>query len=232
MPGLVVVELDASGQAARNGIRKHDVLYKHNGAVLSTIEDLINAREVKVENELVVIRGRELLTVKVAGGSLGVSLVPYPIPDVNIDGVGEVLARFRNEFEAQTEMEKQAIKQAQMEEWLRRVSNIKTTTTPQLEGYRVINTLEIITAEYVGGVNLIREFFAGVTDMIGGRSGSLQNELREAREACLASLKAEADRIGANAVIGVDLDYSEISGGGKSMLFLVASGTAVVVEKI
>ncbi|HAF44682.1 MAG TPA: hypothetical protein DCK83_07020 [Gallionellaceae bacterium] len=109
---------------------------------------------------------------------------------------------------------------------------MKTTTAPQLEGYRIVDHREIITAEYVGGVNVIREFFASITDAIGGRSGSLQDELREARESCLVNLKAEADRLGANAVIGVDLDYSEISGGGKSMLFLVASGTAVVVEKI
>jgi uncharacterized protein YbjQ (UPF0145 family) len=71
-----------------------------------------------------------------------------------------------------------------------------------------------------------------VVDIIGGRSATMQNELRKARETCIANLKLEADRIGANAVIGVDLDYSEVSGGGKSMLFLVASGTAVVVKQV
>lgn len=227
MPGLVVVELNATGQAAKLGIRRHDVLYKYNGSILSTTEDLISARGVKVENELLVIRGKELLTFITTGGQLGVSLAPYPITDVHIDGVGEVLARFRNADEEKTEAEKEA----QHAERLLRLASIQVTTTPRLEGYRVIKTLDIITAEYVGGVNLFHDFLAGVTDLIGGRSGSMQNELRNEREICLANLKIEADRCGANAVIGVDLDYSEISGGGKSMLFLVASGTAVIVEQ-
>lgn len=222
MPGLVVVELNPAGQAAKLGIRKHDVLYKYNGLVLSIIEDLVNAREVRAENELILIRGRELLTFVAAGGSLGVSLVPYPIQDVNIDGVGEVLARFRNKDEEKTEV--------QQAELLARIASIQITTAPGLEGYRVAKTLDIITAEYVGGVNMFRDILAVVTDVVGGRSSTMQRELRKAREICIANLKADADRIGANAVIAVDLDYSEISGGGKSMLFLVASGTAVVVE--
>jgi uncharacterized protein YbjQ (UPF0145 family) len=228
MPGLVVVELDPSGQAAKIGIKIHDVLYKYNGALLSSIEDLVSARATKVENELIAIRGKELKTFTSAGGSLGVSLVPYPIPDVNIAGVGEVLARFSNEDIGAT----QAEREAQQAERLLRISSIQVTTTPQLEGYRVIKTLDIITAEYVGGMNMFRDIFSAITDIVGGRSGTMQNELRAARETCIANLKMEADRIGANAVIGVDLDYSEISGGGKSMLFLVASGTAVMVEKI
>jgi len=227
MTGLVVVDMNAAGQAAKVGIRKHDVLFKYNGEVLNSIEDLITPRTVMVNNELAVIRGREILTLMVAAGSLGVSLVPYPIPDVNIEGVGEVLARFRNEVETKTDAQK-ALQESERQE---RIAKIQVTTTPRLEGYRVTQTIDIITAEYVGGVNILRDILANWTDVLGGRSGTMQNELRKARETCLASLKAEADRIGANAVIGVDLDYSEISGGGKSMLFLVASGTAVSVEK-
>ncbi len=226
MTGLVVVDMNAAGQAAKVGIRKHDVLFKYNGAVLNSVEDLINPRAVMADNELTVIRGRELLTIMVVAGSLGVSLVPYPIPDVNIEGVGEVLARFRNEDESKTDAEKAA----QEAERQARIAKIQVTTTPRLEGYRVTQTLDIITAEYVGGVNVLRDILTNWTDVLGGRSGTMQNELRKARETCLSSLKLEADRIGANAVIGVDLDYSEISGGGKSMLFLVASGTAVTVQ--
>lgn len=109
---------------------------------------------------------------------------------------------------------------------------IALTTAPWLEGYKVVETLEIITAECVYGMNMFRDFFAGITDALGGRSGATQNVLRDARTTCLEELKKEAFRIGANAVIAVDLDYSEFSGQGKSMLFLVASGTAVKVEKI
>ena len=71
-----------------------------------------------------------------------------------------------------------------------------------------------------------------MTDFFGGRSESTQGVLRDARRTCLNELRKEAFSVGANAVIAVDLDYSEFSGKGKSMLFLVASGTAVTVEKI
>jgi len=105
------------------------------------------------------------------------------------------------------------------------------TTAPWLEGYRVVETLEIVTSECVYGMNMFRDFFAGITDAMGGRSESTQSVLKDARKTCLLELKKEAFSVGANAVIAVDLDYSEFSGQGKSMLFLVASGTAVKVEK-
>jgi uncharacterized protein YbjQ (UPF0145 family) len=105
------------------------------------------------------------------------------------------------------------------------------TTAPWLEGYRVVETLEIVTAECAFGMNIFRDFFASVTDFVGGRSASTQTVLRDARKTCLAELKREAAAVGADAVIAVDLDYSEFSGQGKSMLFVVASGTAVKVEK-
>jgi uncharacterized protein YbjQ (UPF0145 family) len=106
------------------------------------------------------------------------------------------------------------------------------TTAPSLEGYRVTETLEIVTAESAFGIGVVLDYFAAFTDFFGGRSKSTQNVLRDARKACLRELKTEAYRAGADAVIAVDLDYSEFTGKGKSMLFLVASGTAVKVEKI
>ena len=81
-------------------------------------------------------------------------------------------------------------------------------------------------------MNMFRDMFAGLRDIFGGRSDASQKILRDARKTCLLELKKEAYMIDANAVIAVDLDYSEMSGGGKSMLFLVASGTAVKVEPI
>ena len=96
--------------------------------------------------------------------------------------------------------------------------------------YRVTERIEIITAECVFGMNLFKDFFASITDIFGGRSKSSQKVLRDARMTCLAALRREALMVGANAVIGMDLAYNEISGDGKSMLFLVASGTAVTVE--
>ncbi len=105
------------------------------------------------------------------------------------------------------------------------------TTESVLTGYDVIERIEIITAECVFGMNMFRDMFAGVRDVFGGRSSAAQKVLRESRRVCLTELRREALITGANAVIGVDLAYNEISGDGKSMLFLVASGTACIVEK-
>jgi uncharacterized protein YbjQ (UPF0145 family) len=80
-------------------------------------------------------------------------------------------------------------------------------------------------------MNMFRDYFAGIRDIFGGRSKASQKVLRDSRRVCLTELRREALISGANAVIGVDLDYNEISGDGKSMLFLVASGTAVTLEK-
>lgn len=81
-------------------------------------------------------------------------------------------------------------------------------------------------------MNIFKDFFASITDSVGGRSNVSQTVLRDLRKTCLKELKLEAVSVGANAVIAVDLGYSEFSGGGKSMLFLVASGTAVTIEPI
>ena len=105
------------------------------------------------------------------------------------------------------------------------------TTESVLTGYEVSERIEIITAECVFGMNMFRDMFAGVRDVFGGRSSAAQKVLRESRRVCLTELRREALITGANAVIGVDLAYNEISGDGKSMLFLVASGTACIVEK-
>ena len=91
--------------------------------------------------------------------------------------------------------------------------------------------IEIITAECVFGMNVFRDMFAGIRDIFGGRSSVSQKVLRDSRRVCLTELRREALLLGANAVIAVDLSYNEISGDGKSMLFLVASGTACRVEQ-
>ncbi|VBB42851.1 conserved hypothetical protein [uncultured Desulfatiglans sp.] len=109
--------------------------------------------------------------------------------------------------------------------------DIILTTAPFLENYHVVKTIRIVTSECVFGMNIFRDFFASLTDFFGGRSEAAQKVLKDAREVCLSELKSEAYAVGANAVIAIDLDYSEFSGQGKSMLFLVASGTAVKVKK-
>jgi len=92
--------------------------------------------------------------------------------------------------------------------------------------------IEIITAEIVYGVNVFRDIFAGIRDIVGGRSSALQKVLKDARKTVLSELRKEALTIGADAVISIKLTYQEISGGGKSgLIMLVASGTAVNLNK-
>ena len=115
---------------------------------------------------------------------------------------------------------------------LRKISkDIKITTAYSFVNKEIEEEIDIITAECVFGMNVFRDFFAGMTDFFGGRSEASQKVLRDARQNCLQELKIEAARIDADGVLGVDLDYSEISGKGKGMLFLVASGTAVKFKK-
>ena len=111
-----------------------------------------------------------------------------------------------------------------------KLQNIVLTTTPEVPNRRITEVIDVITAESVFGVNLFQDLFSGVRDIVGGRAKGQQSILREARKVCLEELRMDAASIGADAVVGIDLDYNEISGGNKSMLILVASGTAVRLE--
>lgn len=107
--------------------------------------------------------------------------------------------------------------------------SVLLTTESMPSGLTITKRHGIVTAECVFGMHMFKDMFAIGRDLFGGRSGALQNTLKDARNTALQELRIEAATLGANAVIAVDLDYSEISGGGKSMLFLVASGTAVTL---
>ncbi|WP_283176762.1 YbjQ family protein [Gemmobacter sp. 24YEA27] len=104
-------------------------------------------------------------------------------------------------------------------------------TTETAHNLPVGQRLDIVTAEVVIGMHLFKDIASAFRDTFGGRSATMQQGLRDARKTALDELRLEAHALGADAVVGVDLDYSEISGGGKSMLFLVASGTAVTLNK-
>lgn len=107
------------------------------------------------------------------------------------------------------------------------IPNKMMTTTPDFPGREVREVLGVVGAECVMGINIFRDLLGGIRDLVGGRSGTHQNALRDARENCLEELAEAAQELGANAVIAIDLDINEISGGGKGMLLMVASGTAV-----
>ena len=105
---------------------------------------------------------------------------------------------------------------------------IIVTTTPTIEGRPVQEYLGVVTGEVIVGANLFRDFLANIRDMVGGRSGSYERILRDAREQAIEELQAECGLRGGNAVVGVDLDY-EVIGDTGSMLMVSASGTAVKV---
>ena len=98
------------------------------------------------------------------------------------------------------------------------------TTTHTIEGRSITAYKGIVVGEAIMGANIVRDMFARVTDIVGGRSGQYETKLRDARETAMAELRHEAAALGADAVVGVDLDYEVI---GDSMLMVSASGTAV-----
>ncbi|BDH46528.1 UPF0145 protein [Salmonella enterica subsp. enterica serovar Choleraesuis] len=100
------------------------------------------------------------------------------------------------------------------------------STTPTLEGQQIIKYCGVVTGEAILGANIFRDFFASVRDIVGGRSGSYEKELRKAREIAFKELGEQASELGADAVVGIDIDYETV-GKDSSMLMVTISGTAV-----
>ena len=109
------------------------------------------------------------------------------------------------------------------------MSAVIVTTTPTVEGRKITSYQGIVTGEAIMGANIFKDLFAGIRDIVGGRSATYERELRRAREMALDEMMAAAAEKGANAVVGVDLDYETV-GGNASMLMVTVSGTAVVVS--
>jgi uncharacterized protein YbjQ (UPF0145 family) len=103
------------------------------------------------------------------------------------------------------------------------------TTTPQIDGQTITRYLGVVAGEAILGANVFKDLFAGIRDRVGGRSATYERELQRARDIALTELQQRAQELGANAVVGVDLDY-EVLGQGNGMLMVSASGTAVVVQ--
>ena len=102
-----------------------------------------------------------------------------------------------------------------------------TTTTDGVDGRQVIEYLGIVSGDAVMGTNIFRDMFAGIRDIVGGRSGSYEKELRKAKGYALEEMTDQAKELGADAIVGVDLDYEALGGNDKSMLMVSANGTAV-----
>lgn len=104
-------------------------------------------------------------------------------------------------------------------------------TTPNIEGQKIVRYLGLVSGEAILGANIFKDFFAGIRDIVGGRSAAYENELRKAKDIAIEEMKEQAKTLGANAVVGVDLDYETIGiGSSGNMLMVSASGTAVVYE--
>jgi uncharacterized protein YbjQ (UPF0145 family) len=103
------------------------------------------------------------------------------------------------------------------------------TTTNNIEGKKIVRYLGLVAGEAIMGANIFRDFFAGVRDIVGGRSSAYEKELRKAKDLAVEEMIEQAKLLGGNAVIAVDLDYETIGQGG-SMLMVSANGTAVVIE--
>ena len=101
------------------------------------------------------------------------------------------------------------------------------TTTNNIEGHTITAYKGIVVGEAIMGANIVRDFFAGVTDIVGGRSGAYETKLKDARDEAMRELEERAAMMGANAVVGVDLDYEVV---GDSMLMVSVSGTAVTIS--
>lgn len=103
-------------------------------------------------------------------------------------------------------------------------------TTNDLQGKRIVRHLGLVSGEAILGTNIFKDLFAGIRDIVGGRSAAYEKELTKARSIAIEEMTAQASAMGANAVVGVDLDYETIGMGQGNMLMVTAAGTAVVVE--
>jgi uncharacterized protein YbjQ (UPF0145 family) len=114
---------------------------------------------------------------------------------------------------------------------LQSVNKILLTTAHTLQDIRVTKYLGVVSAEFAYGMNMFKDMFANVRNLVGGRSAAVEDTMRDSRETVMQELKRQAHAKGANAVIAVDLDYTQLGAGGNMMVLVSASGTAVVIEE-
>jgi uncharacterized protein YbjQ (UPF0145 family) len=103
------------------------------------------------------------------------------------------------------------------------------TTTPSVEGQKIVKYGGVVVGETIIGANIVKDIFAGITNIIGGRSSAYESSLREAREIAMREMIQEAENLGCNAIVGMDLDYETLGDGG-NILMVTCSGTAVSIE--
>lgn len=208
MPHAIRLSLIKPGEnAERSGLQSGDILISYAGERISTSDDLIAAVGRNggfASLEVVVQRDGALLSVNVAAGPLGVVVSQCDEEEV------AAAAEARRAAEA--------------------IKAVMVTTAPAVAGYKITRTIDVVSSEYALGMNIFKDFLTALSDTFGGRSGTLQKAMREARIDALNDLRAAAYELGANAVIATRIEYTEFSGQGKSMLLVATYGTAVEVE--
>ena len=223
----VIIEISSGSPFERLGVSIDSLLLAINNIPVDTPDDVLAAKE-KVLNSglaftVAVFQNGEVASFSFTEENFGISFRAALFSDLKGQMSEEdylilrdEIKNFQTAFDAGVDPSK--------------LKNMVLTTTPDVPGHKVAEIIGVISAETVFGVNVIKEVIGDLTDTFGGRSKTQQRILRDARIACLHELKIEAAFVGADGVVGIDLDYSEISGGNKQMLFLVASGTAVRLE--
>lgn len=198
---LVITGVKAGSKAEELGLQSDDIIDVYDGEEVTSSELLteIQNRLAGISSVMVVYRkGGYRIEINVPGQPIGIS--------VAVENVEQSLGLYKL-YEI--------------------ASRVTVTTAPFIDGRAVAETINVITAERVMGIDALSEWFLGFTDSMGGGSRNTESILKSARIECINELKLEAASIGSDAVIGVSLSYNEFSGKGKSMLFMVASGTAV-----
>lgn len=200
MKRLVLTGVRVGSAAESIGLQTNDILDTLDGVELTTSEVLseLTAKHPDVKLRLVFFRKLDKFEIEIPTTPLGIS--------VAVENVEQTMGYAK---------------------LLHAASGVKLTTAPFFEGNPVKQTLDIVSSECVFGMDVISDFLVSLTDEIGGESHTSQQFLRTAKNRVLNGIRIEAAAVGADAIIGLDLDYSEFSGTGKSMLMVVASGTAV-----
>lgn len=227
---LVITEIKPDSPFLANGVSVGAVFLKIESMLLKTSNDIEIAKQAAFESggpmSVTVFEQGDLRTFDLKQNLFGIIVTETSMGELSYTMNREHWATLKRSVDQMHSSEQIGIDSDAAQ-------NIILTTTPEVPGKQIVEVVDVITAESVFGVNLFQDLFSGIRDIVGGRAQGQQSVLREARKVCLEELRVEAVSIGADAVVGIDLDYSEISGGKKSMLFLVASGTAVkLTERI
>lgn len=201
---LVVTEITEGGLAALHDIRIGDVIYRVNGnAVRNNVEFSRELSKAVVVKVISVNRSGQDIEITLPEGKLGI-VVEEAV--VNLDD------------------QRQRHKRESLEK------KISVATMDGIDGQRIASVVGVVSSEYAVGLNLIKDVLVSGRDIFGGRSKVVQDALREARKICLDELRNEAEQVGGNGILGVRFQHSQISSTGTTMLLVVCTGTAVVLQ--